>query len=524
MMAATLLAPYRFVLLGLKAESNVPTDVLKTGRRLSFGYCQPRRTSFGTITAMGEVDHKFKYEAVAIEQQPDAPMMYVLGVAADQLLEWADVPSAKADYMAGYQRVYKQDRAKAITDFLALSPRNIIPGAVIVTVDAASTSIKHKSGNIFEIEIDAIERPFQESVKRLYESFRGRLSEAEIQSVELDGRDEDEEVDDEEVDGVGIPESYLATLTAELAVAADNFDDLPANRKAAIAKYVESVTKPGMIIDGQHRVYGAKNVIDHSVVLPVVLLPGLEHAEQVFHFYVLNNKAVPLTPTELRKTISTSLTNQEIDELWERFEDAGINPEATRWTFKINTHPNSPFQGAIDFGLGGDGFLKENVAFQVVSKFVNMPRKYRLLYKTIPAFEQKDDRRLDYFFAFWNAIKEVYSEIWQRAFDEGKSNQLFMKASLIVLQEYILDSLVQYTMVRQIDGGTSPLVDLDDLQKTIRGLLSFLPESFFSTEWQVKQVDTTDGHRFLREQIDLAIKNQGKNLGNQQLFKKAKPK
>ena len=471
---------------------------------------------------MDEVDHRFTYEAVAIEQQPEAPMMYVLGVGADQLLEWADVPSAKADYMAGYQRVYNEDRAKAITDFLDLSPKNIIPGAIIVTVDAGSISIHRKSGNVVEIKIKSTERPFEESVKLLYENFRGRLSETEIQSVdlgEIDGIDDGDEVED-----AGIPESYIASLTAELAVAVQSFDDLPEDRQAAVTRYVAGVSKPGMIIDGQHRVYGAKNVVDHSVVLPVVLLPGLEHAEQVFHFYVLNNKAKPLTPTELRKTISTSLTNQEIDQLWQRFEDAGINPEATRWTFKMNTHPDSPFLGTIDFGLGGDGFLKENVAFQVVSKFVDMPKKYKLLYKGIPAFEQRDDGRLDYFFDFWNAVKVTYPELWQKAIDDGKSNQLFMKASLLVLQQYLLDNLVQYTVMRQIDGGPSPLANPEDLGKTIRGLLNFLPSAFFTTEWQVKQVDTSQGHDFLRAQIEIAINNQGKNLGNQLLFKKAKSK
>ena len=73
---------------------------------------------------------------------------------------------------------------------------------------------------------------------------------------------------------------------------------------------------PSAIIDGQHRVFGAREVSDFDVVLPVVLLPGLPYEEQVFHFYVLNNKARPLRPTELRATISTSLTNKEIGDLY----------------------------------------------------------------------------------------------------------------------------------------------------------------------------------------------------------------
>jgi hypothetical protein len=467
---------------------------------------------------MGEANDTFTYRAIAIRQQSESPPMYVLGIAADELLEWADVPSAKADYMAGYQRVYNKDRAKAITQFLSLSPKNIIPGAIIVTVNADDVAVKLTEDSTATVKIELPKRPFTESLQKLYDQFHQRLSESEIDSVAL-GVDASS-VQEDDVDEAGIPESYLASLTSELKQALDDFESLPKTRQIAIKAYVESVSKPGLIIDGQHRVFGAKDVAQHSVILPVVLLPGLAFSEQVFHFYVLNNKAKPLTPTELRRTISTSLTNNEIDELWERFEDAGIDPEATRWTHKINTNPESPFVGLIDFGLGGDGFLKENVAFQLVSKFVKMKPKYRILYKGISAFENEDDGRLDYFYIFWKAIKDIYSEIWLDGVKSG-GNQLFQKASMIVLQEYILDNLAQITsMATQLGDGVSPFKDLADLDKAVRGSLNFLPAAFFSTEWQVKQVDTTEGHKFLRGQIELAVQNQGKFLGNQQLFKK----
>ncbi len=41
----------------------------------------------------------------------------------------------------------------------------------------------------------------------------------------------------------------------------------------------------------------------------MVLLPGLDFAEQVFQFYVLNNKGRPLKATELRRIVSTLLTS-----------------------------------------------------------------------------------------------------------------------------------------------------------------------------------------------------------------------
>lgn len=464
----------------------------------------------------------YTYTGLVLQQQPGSPTMYLLTVDAPDLLEWADVPNAKADYMAGYQRVFNEDRAREISEFLAADPKNIVPGAIIVTATAdAVTTEPTDDPDIVRISIQVAERTFEERLSEIHDYFAERLSEAERASIDTDVDPVSLEADEEDVEDGGIPDSYIATLTAELGKAVDDFDALPPERQAAIHSYIESVSKPGLIIDGQHRVFGAKDVSQHDVRLPVILLPGLEMSEQVFHFYVLNNKAKPLSPTELRRTISTSLSNAEIDDLWKRFEDAGVNPEATRWTHKINTDPSSPFRDLVDFGLGGTGFIKENVAYQLVSKFVNMPRKYRILYADIPAWQQGSDERLTYFYAFWSAIKERYAEAWADGVAAGGGSQLFYKAAMLVLQEFILDFLVQVMNVRKVEGKPSPFADFDELKQYVKASVADLPPEFFTTEWQEKQLDTTDRRAFLRGQIEIAVRNQGKFLGNQQLFKKS---
>ena len=453
--------------------------------------------------------------------------MFLLGVDAASLLEWASVPEAKAEYMAGYQRMYNSDRAEEIRDFLAADPNNIIPGSIIVTVDGDCVRTEAADDDVVRLTVTVAESSFSEQLARLYEDFSARLSDEERESIATGDPEDvqsDEEIDDaeEEEEEGGIPESYIASLTAELRTALDDFSALPDERQAAIKSHIDSISKPGLIIDGQHRVHGAKNVSQHDVRLPVVLLPGLSTAEQVFHFYVLNNKAKPLSPMELRRTISTSLSNAEIDALWKRFDDAGVNPQAVRWTHKMNTDPRSPFKDLIDFGLGGGGFIKENVAYQLVSKFVGMPRKYRVLYRDIPAFAQKSDDRLDYFFVFWRAIKERYEIAWNNgvANSDEALPQLFYKAAMLVLQEYVLDQLVQLMNVRRMEGKPSPFEDLDDLRTVVKAYLADLPPVFFTTEWQEKQLDTTERRAFLKSQIQEVVESQGKNIGNRRLFRK----
>jgi hypothetical protein len=469
-----------------------------------------------------EATHEYTYTGLVLEQQPGAPTMYLLTVDAPDLLEWADVPNAQADYMAGYQRVFDPDRARQISEFLAADPKNIVPGAVIVTASADAVSIATTDDPaVVRVSIEVEDLPFEERLANVYAHFSERLSEAERESIEEAEVDPASlEVDEDESESGGIPDSYIAALTAELRAAVEDISSLPAGREDAIRNYIDSVSKPGLIIDGQHRVFGAKDVSQNDVRLPVILLPGLEMGEQVFHFYVLNNKAKPLSPTELRRTISTSLSNAEIEGLWKRFEDAGVNPEATRWTHKMSTDPSSPFKDLIDFGLGGSGFIRENVAYQLVSKFVNMPRKYRILYLDVPAWQQGSDDRLTYFYVFWSAIKERYASTWAECVAE-RGGQLFYKAALLVLQEFILDFLVQVMNVRRVEGKPSPFADYDELRQYVMASLADLPDEFFTMEWQEKQLDTSERRAFLRGQMEVAVRNQGKFLGNQQLFKKS---
>ena len=54
-----------------------------------------------------------RYRAVEVKQQPSAPSMYMISASATDLLEWCDIPRAKEDYMAGYQRVLNEGRTSA---------------------------------------------------------------------------------------------------------------------------------------------------------------------------------------------------------------------------------------------------------------------------------------------------------------------------------------------------------------------------------------------------------------------------
>jgi hypothetical protein len=460
----------------------------------------------------------YEYPTLEVVQQPEAPPFYISAVPARELLAWCDVPRAKGGYMAGYQRSLDHKRSDVLAEYIGLSPRNIVPGAVIVAIDQDYVDLD-RSGPVSLVRVTPDTRDFQTKLEELFGAFTTRMSNEELASADIgfssDDWDEDQEVDAEH------PSSYLALLAQELNTALQSWDDLQTERQDAIREYIEGVSKPGLIIDGQHRVFGASRV-DHDVLMPVVLLPGLEYAEQVFQFYVLNSKAKPLRPTELRRIVSTTLTNSEIESLYDRFKQAGITAEEARWTLEMNTRAESPFRNRIDFGYGVAGaVIKENVADQIVRGFMKMPAKrYKQLSRPLGAQWSDLDSRLEIFFWLWAAIREEYSTTWTLATelaDTGRQHTLFLKVALLTLQKFVLDRFV--TALPYRGDAPPPLSSEDEVRSMVESTLKNLPGEFFEREWKMKQVDTSEGRKELYLSMEEVWNNHGKVNGNMRLFK-----
>ena len=465
----------------------------------------------------------FTYQCIKVQQTPDSIPFYVASIKASELLKWCDVPRSREGFMAGYQREL-ENRHEKITEFFQQdSEYNIIPNAVIVAVDNSKIDIEETENGIkFNVSLE--EATFPTLIQDLVSAFESRLSPEELESIEI-GQLADSN-DEELVDASTPPDSYLAELTKRLRLVRDNSADLDPEQVKNAKDYVLSVSKPGLILDGQHRVFGAKEVIDFDVEFPVILLPGIEFSEQVFHFYVLNNKAKPLNRTHLRRIISTTLSKKEIGTLYNRLNDAGIEAKSAEWTHRMNVDIDSPFKGLIDMGLSeSNGAIPENVAYQVVSRFMGMHNRYKLLTDKVVEWDPNEtDYRLNAFYAVWRAVKAQYPKAWQYASDTNspaKDRQLFYKVSFVVLQSFILDTLNSDMPRRSSKGEHSPFADLSDLEQEVGFALAFLKELFFTKEWKVKGLDTSSGHDLFRKAIDKAIQNQSKNLGNMTLFKES---
>ena len=97
------------------------------------------------------------------------------------------------------------------------------------------------------------------------------------------------------------PNAITLATTAKSFAVVDNMLELPSKAKF-------------LVVDGQHRLLGAA-LVDHSIQLPVVLLPHASWVDQVFQFVLINEAARKVDTSLLTDIFGNSLTPDEQEDL-----------------------------------------------------------------------------------------------------------------------------------------------------------------------------------------------------------------
>jgi hypothetical protein len=162
--------------------------------------------------------------------------------------------------------------------------------------------------------------------------------------------------------------------------------------------------RPIVIVDGQHRLRAAiasakqsvgeepyRSELEDAILndgdckevqrsmeakaarkLPISLLMNTDPAEHVFQFVVVNQKATPIGRALLGTIVSTSLSNEELERVSDRLENAGIKLEESRAVTFLSRHPKSPFRGLVERGLASD--RKDRLQWNVLASIVKIFR------------------------------------------------------------------------------------------------------------------------------------------------------
>lgn len=244
--------------------------------------------------------------------------------------------------------------------------------------------------------------------------------------------------------------------------------------------------KPGLIIDGQHRLYGL-NSCNSDLHVSIVALLNVTDDEKAFQFLVINNKASKVSSDHIR-ALALSYSQEQ---LRERLKSARLSLDPNLdFVGLVNTEDCSPFQGIISWPTN----IEENriVVPAAIETAIN-----KIQLKRVKPLEGSDDILLEYFYAIWNTIKCEWQTIW------NKESRLLSKIGIVCMTEYITDALVS-----SYDWGRLDISDPTEVANNVKELLKYQEKDFWTVQWNTSSLDTKAGRDLI---VDALVKI-GRNM------------
>jgi hypothetical protein len=483
-------------------------------------------------------DRQFEYFAQRFHPRETADQSLLMFISpASDILSWAGVPRKAFDYQHGFQRTLNPSRVKDVAGYFLEDSKNISPTAIVVgfTGTVVVEDINMPQAGVPKVDAarvritvpDFEHTPLEELTALAMTELRSRLPENVVAEIENDAaaavaeamRLQDESAIDEEfgieseVSGDGAVEeserSYLADFYAQLFGYTHRL--LPWPEADSLREILYSLLKPAIIVDGQHRVFGAASV-DRNMLLAVCAIPNSNWVESVYQFVIINQKAKPIKPAFLSSIIATSLSTDEIASVYQRLSKSRIDVDGAEVMDRVNTDPRSPFKDMIDFEVeGSPGFLQFPGMSRLARDFRNLPQTRGVLLKD-GVWKDKEEW-LSHFFSAWSGIRRYFlgadPRLWKEPSEDNPNNLL----KIVTLQEMQSLMLNTWADSRAFRFG-SPV---ETEEQAFRFWEDF-PSNFFTDDWRKKGLQTSVGRGILRDAITETRRNIGrKGWGHRRL-------
>lgn len=499
-----------------------------------------------------------RYLAFRYRQTPLAKPILSFVAPAEDIRSWGGVPHKTTDFLGGFQRPLSE-RFKQIIQFFDeqgnSSPTAIVvafrPGAVTVTpLELPGGIDKSKLGFKPEwVMVDVPDGPmpndtvFDLAVKvcaivkdRIANDTKSEpdSEDDDTEGQEMDGSEPNDEFVPEEGNvlaewGVDVGKSALREFAErvkdksavkafleEIALSVTDQElaeaDLGKEEAAKDADKVilaerrlrdvlDSLLRPAMIVDGQHRVWGAAES-EHEVPFAVCALEDADWKDQVFQFVVINKQARAINSELLASIVNSSLTNREIASLEDQLEAAGISTYETRVLRVLNDDPDSPFRGLVSRGLEEQ---QKKITFKAAialaarwsKRMTDRDSWYKTLFRPVIPGENNPEKLAtwqtslwrSYMFAFWNAIRNKFEpeHLWE------PGTQLMYRATMEVLQDNFLEA-------QALVG--KPAGDPVEFRELVAAFYDGVPAGFFHTKWKRTELLTDDGRAVLKHALN----------------------
>lgn len=243
--------------------------------------------------------------------------------------------------------------------------------------------------------------------------------------------------------------------------------------------------RPGLIIDGQHRVHGV-SAFNDTARLNVVAMIGGDDAERAFQFVVINNSSARVSKNHV-----TALNLQyDTDKLNGRLIDsAGLTLGMRDRTYDALqvVDAEAPFEGLLDLPTNSKGFIPPNAIESALA-----------LTKDRGALLGIEDLELEVFLTIWTAIHRLRKTEW------NEDSRLLQKVSIFSVTAYLLDALEG---AQRVSSKTLDFTDGTVVAREVIRLMEVFPKEFWTAEWKAKGLDTSAGRQILMSSLKLIDAN-----------------
>jgi hypothetical protein len=281
---------------------------------------------------------------------------------------------------------------------------------------------------------------------------------------------------------------------------------------------LRDMLKPALIIDGQHRTFGAAK-LEEGIPLLVCSLVKPDWKEQVFQFTVINDKAQGIPKPFITSLAGMSLTSTELGELQSRLSQAGVQLWEVDVMQRLGYDPRSTFFNRIEFKTTGSG--ASGLGYQTMKqlgrawyepKAPGLVAVYKALYeldgkkeskKALVSKWQKSEDWFRYFCIFWDHVKEKFAStpLWET------HSSLMTAVVLLQFQHSFLRGLgnmVSLTIekITEEDPGKRALLVEQQFRDIVKQWASRFTTKHFPDEWGVKSLNHKDGKAKLLDYFD----------------------
>ena len=247
----------------------------------------------------------------------------------------------------------------------------------------------------------------------------------------------------------------------------------------------------GLVIDGQHRLYGAQ-VYDPALPLNVVAILDPSDLEIAFQFLVINNKASKV-PTDHIRLLAITIDDQELSD---RLQTARMSLSKSATLIGIvDSEEDSPFFHSIiwpvDQSHPGERLdLVRPAAIELALATISQKELVGL---------DNEDALIAFFFALWGAVRSAWPDLWV------PESRLLGKAGLVAMTQFLLEDLTPLVDRDRLDAANP-----DEVQAEATDVLRDLEPDFWTSDWTMTSLDTSAGRQLIVEALQKVRRNRRK--------------